>query len=127
MPSPLDTRDKILNWSGQLALPPGAACVTGGFDPLTAAHVDHLERIASVNPVGLTVIITDPVDAILPSLARAQLVAGLRSVHRVILAGDHLEEICAQVPDGALHRKEVVEEAIRQDLVRHVHNRHNGA
>ena len=122
----MDTRDKIVNWSGQLALPAGAACVTGCFDPLTAAHLERLEQIASAHPGGLTVIITDLADAILPSLARAQLVAGLRPVHRVIVAGDRLEEICAQAPSEAIYREESAEKLIRQDLIRHVHARHHG-
>jgi glycerol-3-phosphate cytidylyltransferase-like family protein len=82
----LDTRKKILDSE--------ATVVTGHFDPLTAAHA---ERLATLKQAGrlLVVIITSPPEALLPARARAELVAGLAVVDRVIIADEIAREEAA--------------------------------
>jgi len=59
--------------------------VSGYFDPLLALHVQRLEALATeLGP--LTVVLLDPPDAILPTDARAAVVAGLGCVETVLLS-----------------------------------------
>ena len=91
----MDTREKIRE---QSALKPGAIVVSGQFDPLLAAHAEWLHQ-ARGGADGLSVVITEPSDPLLPAKARAALVAALAVVDEVIVAGPaapaatlHLEE-----------------------------------
>ncbi len=105
--STMDTREKIRE---QSALNPGAVVVSGQFDPLLAAHADWLKH-ARCGAHGLSVVITDPADPLLPAQARAALVAALAVVDEVILAGPtapaatlHLEERESSLRDAFLAR-----------------------
>src|SRR3712207_5862364 len=97
----LDTREKIL--ASEVIL------VTGHFDPLTA---EHAERIASLKQPGraLVVVITSPSHPILPARARAELVAGLAAVDRVLIADDVVREEAADY-----ERTQRLVEHIRRD------------
>lgn len=63
-----------------------ATLVLGYFDPVLAAHVSRLSELSNV-----TVSVLDPPDPLLPTRARAELVAALRPVDLVIL-GDAREQ-----------------------------------
>ncbi|HET8549598.1 MAG TPA: hypothetical protein VFL57_16420 [Bryobacteraceae bacterium] len=82
----MDTRQKIIE--------PEAVVVTGHFDPLTA---DHARRLESLKRHGrrLVVVITSPSNPILPARARAELVAGLAAVDRVLIADEVVREEAA--------------------------------
>nr|WP_321477782.1 hypothetical protein [uncultured Paludibaculum sp.] len=67
------------------ALPPGIRIVSGYFDPLLAAHAEWLADARGTGK--LAVIVKDPAMPILPSRARAELVAALRVVDYVVLDG----------------------------------------
>ena len=79
----MDTRQKIVDAAQAAAIAAsGATVVSGYFDPLIASHA---ERLAALKPTGakLLVLIATPDNAILPTAARAELVAGLRCVDYV--------------------------------------------
>jgi len=62
--------------------------VSGYFDPLLALHVERLEALATeLGP--LTVVLLDPPDAVLPTDARAAVIAGLECVETVLLSDGH--------------------------------------
>jgi hypothetical protein len=119
----MDTRSKILPPAEIRA--PQATKVTGYFDVLTAAHVRRLRDIAAANPSPLIAIVLDPPDPLLPTRARAELVAGLAMVDYVVLPGTRpLEDILAELPAGNLIREEAADQARRGDLIEHVQRRH---
>jgi len=114
----VDTRTKIISPqdAGRLAAQ-GATAVSGYFDPLTLAHAERLQSLKRPG-VALVVVISVPPDPILPSLARAQLVAGLACV-------DHVTE--APVPFTPQTRLEA-EDALRlQQLIQRVQSRQQAA
>jgi glycerol-3-phosphate cytidylyltransferase-like family protein len=84
--SVLDTRQKILDGD--------AVVVTGYFDPLTAEHAARLQELKQPGRP-LVVVITSPPHAILPARARAELVAGLAAVDRVLIAEEVVREEAA--------------------------------
>jgi bifunctional ADP-heptose synthase (sugar kinase/adenylyltransferase) len=110
----MDTRGKIIDTAeaAQRAAS-GATVVSGYFDPLIASHA---ERLAQLKAAGqkLLVLIATPADAILPAAARAELVAGLRSVDYV-----------AELTDGltAHVRLEEEDDERYRVLLHHVHAR----
>jgi hypothetical protein len=73
----VDTRQKITASTAGLRVP---LLVTGYFDPLTSVEAARLAALGE----GLTVAVLDLPDALLPLQARAELVASLRNVSRVI-------------------------------------------
>ncbi len=96
----MDTRTKIVGEQEALRLAAaGAIVVRGYFDPLLA---EHAERLAQVKPGGakLLVAIASPADPLLPSRARAELVAGLRVVDYVTEA-NIAPQICFEQEDAA--------------------------
>lgn len=97
----LDTRQKICDFD--------AIVVTGHFDPLTA---EHAGRLAALKRPGrpLVVVITSGPDSILPARARAELVAGLGVVDRVIIADEVV-------------REEAADAERRQALIEHIRSR----
>ncbi|MBM3815034.1 MAG: hypothetical protein FJW20_25725 [Acidimicrobiia bacterium] len=121
----MDTRAKILSWptpSG--ALPPDAVLVAGSFDPLLAAHASRLEQLARKGP--LFILITDPDSPLLPRLARAELVAGLREVRAVLVPPlDQIEPFLASFDPARVVRTHADDLSIRAHLTTHVHQRHN--
>ena len=56
--------------------------VSGCFDPLLSSHAERLER-AKRDGSKLVVVLVEPVEPILPTRARAELVAALRCVDLV--------------------------------------------
>jgi glycerol-3-phosphate cytidylyltransferase-like family protein len=97
----LDTREKIFAAE--------AIVVTGHFDPLTAEHARRLESLKEPGRE-LLVVITSPPHPILPAQARAELVAGLAVVDRVVIAEDVV-------------REEAADFERTQELVQHVRSR----
>jgi hypothetical protein len=98
----LDTRTKIIDAAEAVRIArAGATVVSGYFDPMIASHAEHLATLKQ-DGTPLLVLIATPPDAILPALARAQLVAGLSVVDYVCdapagvtpqiqLEGEHVE------------------------------------
>jgi hypothetical protein len=114
----LDTRTKIIDAAAAARIArAGATVVSGYFDPMIASHA---ERLATLKHDGtpLLVLIATPAGAILPALARAQLVAGLSVVDYVCDAPDGLS---AQVRLEAEHAE------LLTNLIDHVHARQRAA
>lgn len=113
----MDTRTKIVTpeQAGNLD---AQICVRGYFDPLLAAHARLIAGLAG--PV--VVLLADPPEPLLPAKSRAELVAALRGVSRVVLPLDNGE---AYEPAGASVVDELAADLERrQSLVSHVHRRH---
>jgi bifunctional ADP-heptose synthase (sugar kinase/adenylyltransferase) len=114
----MDTRKKIIDAVQAASVAAdGATVVSGYFDPLIASHA---ERLAKLKPDGakLLVLIATPANAILPAAARAELVAGLRSVDYV-----------AELADGVIPhiRLEQEDDERYRVLLQHVHARQKAA
>jgi hypothetical protein len=110
----VDTREKIIDAAQAARIAAsGAKVVSGFFDPLVASHG---ERLAALKPIGakLLVLIATPDNAILAAAARAELVAGLRSVDYV-----------AELTDGLTPHIQLEEEDAERfaALLKHVHAR----
>ena len=114
----MDTRTKIIDAAHAASIAQsGATVVSGSFDPMIASHAD---RLATLKQAGtpLLVLITTPPDAILPALARAQLVAGLSVV----------DYVC-DTPNGLapqIHLEDEHAELLTK-LIHHVHARQRAA
>jgi len=109
----LDTREKIIDAARAAKIAStGATVVSGYFDPMLASHA---ERLASLKEDGrkLLVLIATPDDAILPAAARAELVAGLRVVDYVAVAGGLTAQVHLEQEDAARY----------EALVKHVRAR----
>jgi bifunctional ADP-heptose synthase (sugar kinase/adenylyltransferase) len=114
----MDTRVKIVSAAeAERIAADGATVVSGYFDPLLASHAERLSALKRAG-VPLLVAIADPENPILPARARAELVAGLAAVDRVVEAGAGLKV------DVRLEE----EDARRLDaLIEHVHARNSGS
>jgi glycerol-3-phosphate cytidylyltransferase-like family protein len=112
----LDTRTKIIN-ARELAGFEGIV-VSGYFDPVTAAHAERLQELKEPGKE-LLVVVTEPPDPILPALARAQLVAGLRVV-------DHVAIDSAGAPPADVRLEQEDTERLRK-LIAHVESRQRAA
>jgi len=88
----LDTRSKILASAAGLNV---ETLVIGYFDPVTAEHAARLAELGG----GLTVAIVDPPEPLLPARARAELVAALRGVERVIVGDPRPSLVARRVVD----------------------------
>ena len=113
----MDTRTKIVSSSDAARLAAqGAVVVKGYFDPLLASHAARLRELKGGSRK-LMVLIADPPDPILPSRARAELVASLAMVDYV-----------AESDNGLTVAADLREEQAQQfeELVEHV-NRRPGA
>ncbi len=114
----MDTRTKIID-AAQAArvAQAGATVVSGYFDPMIASHA---ERLATLKREGtpLLVLVATPPDAILPALARAQLVAGLSVV----------DYVC-DAPNGIPSQIQLEDEHadLLTKLIDHVHARQRAA
>lgn len=97
--------------------------VTGYFDPLLADHARRLEQLRSAGET-LGVVIADPPDPLLPAAARAELVAALRAVDWVVIGGSDPEAVLSMLAPDEVIREETADETRRQELIRHVHRRH---
>lgn len=98
------------------AIPPGSyAVVTGYFDPLTADHARRLAQIRAAHEK-LIVVVNGGDDGILPSSARAELIAALAVVDYVVIG---------ETPDAvAIYHDEPEHEQLLNELVAHVGRRH---
>lgn len=108
----MDTRSKIISAEDAAGLAVETLAV-GYFDPVLAAHVARLQSLAG--PV--TVSVLDPPDEILPARARAELVASLACVERVIVGDARAMVQAARTEDftGAdLATRQTLIELIRQ-------------
>jgi len=127
----VDTRTKIKSWAeaGELigSLSHGTAkgvVVTGFFDPLLAEHALRLEEIASVRG-RVIVALNDAPSVLLPVRARAELLAGLRSVDSVLLPPPGgLQAMLAGLPPDLIIREETCDERRRENLIRRVRQKH---
>ncbi len=114
----MDTRAKIVS-AGEAAriAAGGATVVSGYFDPVLASHAERLSALKRAG-VPLVVAIAEPEHPILPSRARAELVAGLAAVDHVVESADGLAV--------TVHLEE--EDTRRLDaLIEHVHRRQRAA
>ena len=111
----MDTRTKIvpLAEAARLAAD-GATVITGYFDPLLAWHAERLLQAKQGTRPLLVAIVDPPETPILPSRARAELVAGLAVVDYVV-----------QSAHGIRAHARLEEEDARtlQELIEHVHAR----
>jgi len=83
----MDTREKILGRDsvGALLASGEWTVVAGLFDPLTLTQAQRLAKAADGGRKILAAVISDA-NTLLPDRARAELVAGLRSVDAVVIA-----------------------------------------
>jgi len=114
----LDTRTKIIDAAQAARIAQdGATIVSGYFDPMIASHAERLTKLKREG-TPLLVLVATPPQAILPALARAQLVAGLSVV----------DYVC-DTPDGIapqIHLEDEHAELLTQ-LIEHVHARQRAA
>ena len=114
----MDTRTKIINTAEAAKVSSsGARVVSGYFDPLIAVHAERLAELKS-DGVKLLVLIATPENAILPAAARAELVAGLRTV-------DYVSELAPGL-DSQIHL-EPEDDRRFQALLERVHARQMAA
>ena len=111
----MDTRTKIVPLAeGARIAADGATVITGYFDPLLAWHAERLKE-AKQGTRPLLVAIADPTEPpILPSRARAELVAGLAVVDYVVESAHGIR---------AHARLEEEDERKLQELIEHVRAR----
>ena len=116
----MDTRTKIVSNDAARQID-GAVIVSGYFDPIVHLHADRLARLRKVGQP-LLVLIATPANPILPSAARAALVAGLACV-------DYVTEIGSTYPDGLKpHVQLETEDSARlEQLIQHVATRQQAA
>lgn len=119
----LDTRLKIVQPGlvDRRARP--LLAVVGYFDPMYAAHVRRLAELRMPDTC-LTVVIADPDEPLMPSRARAEVVAGLRMVDFVVEAGLDVEQVLAQLAADVVHRDEAADSGRMRALANHVASRH---
>jgi hypothetical protein len=120
---PLDTREKIVplelaaEWRAETA----ARVVTGYFDPVVAEHASRLGELGD----SLVVLIAEPPDPLLPQRARAELVAALRTVARVVMLEDMaVEQALELMKVGEAQREEAADLDRRAALVSHIRARY---
>ena len=90
--------------------------VSGYFDPMLAWHAERLAEIKQ-NGASLLVLVAESQNAILPTRARAELVAALRVV----------DFVAAGSPVPAQFRLEAEDADRLAGLIEHVHARQNAA
>lgn len=86
----MDTRSKIVD-----AVPEDASSLkvlVGHFDPMHAGHVRRFRELCG-DKERIGVVVVDPPEPILPTLARAELIAGLDCVAYVIAAGQRIPDL----------------------------------
>jgi bifunctional ADP-heptose synthase (sugar kinase/adenylyltransferase) len=130
----LDTRKKILTAAQAVeavrrlrAEGRSVRFATGWFDPLMAAHARRLEQLRD-GAARVMVIVTDPVQPILPARARAELVAALSVVDFVVLSEEgRLEDLLIRLEASEVLRGEAADEALTRQLIHHVQTRQRTA
>ncbi len=125
----MDTRTKILDLNdaeeflrARLSVEPPVKVVVAYCDPLVASHVRRLKKIARDGK--LIVLVSSPTHPILPVAARAELVAALDVVEKVIAVQPSKLRDLLRLVSGELLVMEQAGDAERtEELVRHVHVR----
>jgi len=125
----LDTRTKILDIEDaeeflrtRLSAEPPVMVVAGYCDPLVASHVRRLKKIAGDGK--LIVLVTSPAHPILSVEDRAELVAALDVVEKVIaVQPSKLRDLLRLVPGELLVMEQAGDAERTDELVRHVHAR----
>lgn len=114
----MDTRTKIIDAAQAARVAQGGATIVSGyFDPMIASHAERLTKLKREG-TPLLVLVATPPEAILPALARAQLVAGLSVV-------DYVCEAPVGI-DAQIHLEDEHAELLTQ-LIEHVHARQRAA
>ena len=114
----MDTRTKIVH---SFDMSEGKTII-GYFDPMHAGHVRRLQEIRGGGE-RIAVVIADPPRPMLPTIARAELVAALDCVAYVIPAGPEADAVTA-------NRDNVIDERVAEmdrsrTFAQHVLARHN--
>jgi glycerol-3-phosphate cytidylyltransferase-like family protein len=125
----LDTRTKILDLNEaedflrtRLGAEPAVKVVVAYCDPMVASHVRRLKKIARNGR--LIVLVSSPTHPILPVEARAELVAALDVVEKVIaVQPSKLRDLLRLVPGEFLVMEQAGDAERTDELVRHVHAR----
>lgn len=98
--------------------------VIGYFDPMHAGHVRRLQELCAASGDRIAVVIADPPQPILPTRARAELVAALDCVESVVLLADaHADSLLATRPGIVDERSADTRRA--RTFAQHVLARHN--
>lgn len=125
----MDTRPKIVDPAQAEALArerraagDRIALATGFFDPMLAAHARRFEEIARPGQA-LFVAVEDPPHPILAAHSRAVLLAGLRMVDYVVLAGPSSAGLAEALAPDAVFPGGDADRCITQKLIQHVHQR----
>jgi len=117
----VDTRNKILtsDAAASLAPPRPLAMATGYFDILRAAQIHELAAIRRrTGAAALLVVVLPRPHELLPQRARAELVAALRLVDYVLLAGpEEVEGLRASLQPVELARMEEADAARLRELI----------
>lgn len=113
----MDTRTKIVSNAEAREFAIRSVIASGFFDPMTKEHAERLQGLKKPG-MELMVLIATPANPILPSAARAVLIAGLACV-------DHVTEIGGAYPEGLTpHVQLETEDAERlAQLIEHVRMR----
>ncbi len=120
----MDTREKIVGRDSLAALLASGewTVVAGLFDPLTLTQAHRLAKAADRGQKILAAVIPDA-GTLLPTQARAELVAGLRSVGAVVIATP--EQI--SMPGVQIHEDSAAERERSAEFVRFVLQRQKSA
>jgi len=125
----MDTRHKIIQPERAVALSGdlrsnGVRVVTGYFDVIVAEHVRRLLEIKNGSGT-LLVVVLDPPEPVLSRRARAELVAALRMVDYVVLAGEReAGELLSHFCPDEIVREESADLLRFRRLSEHVQRRH---
>jgi hypothetical protein len=118
----LDTRAKIVSSQSISPTGEGGTVVIGYFDPLFAANVIRLNEICDRAPI--TAVVADRADALLPLRARAELVAALTCVERVILCEEDASQIASRLQATRIFDEREADEQRARDLSAHIVERY---
>lgn len=103
----MDTRRKIVCDPSQWQPPAGAVLAAGPFDPLLSQHAAQLEQLKG-GASSLVVYVTEPPDPLLPTQARAELVAALRHVDAVIISNQPPRQAIDLTADHLAWREQLI-------------------
>lgn len=113
----MDTRTKIVQSFETTDL----KTIVGYYDPLHAGHIRRLREFCRPGE-RLAIVVADPPQPILPTRARAELIASLECVAQVIAAGSSADEIVrgfTTVIDDRPHDSNRSQEFAQHVLARH--------
>jgi bifunctional ADP-heptose synthase (sugar kinase/adenylyltransferase) len=106
------------------ALSRGWECrlVVGFFDPLLAANARRIREFRAGANL-LVALVDSPAIPLLPAEARANVVAGLRSVDYVVIRGEDETHLLTLFPQSAILWMTAADKADAKELARRVHER----